>query len=310
MKYGQPIWKHVLNTAREIGKEAFTAKDIVEKLHKTRPEIPATSIRTYVIAMAPNHPSSVIYTSTHKLHRYFQYLGDGKFKLKQEKDTKPLLEPPPLSNIREEFLRKYKKPIISWVTENKDALISGRRNYGWNDKLLIDALTERNLMSKALVLSRIKNRGGVDIETINKVMKWGGLRPINLENNRAIEITSEAFTLLDKGDLKGATLKLLSINGVGIASASKIIGLFDQNQFAIYDSRVGTALRTLKHEGERLIKCPAGRTRPGDVCTDIEWSSNYEKLIWTIELIRNWLNEQGYPFNVTDVEMALFMMGK
>jgi hypothetical protein len=171
-------------------------------------------------------------------------------------------------------------------------------------------LMERNIISKAIVLSRIRNNGGIDIETINKVMNWGGLRPIKLENNQALEITSEAFTLLDDGDLKAATLKLLSIGGVGIASASKLIGLFDQNQFAIYDSRVGNALRTLAHQGQRLIKCPVGRTRHGDACTSEQWARDYEKLIWILEIIRNWLNEESYPFNIADVEMALFMMGK
>ena len=171
-------------------------------------------------------------------------------------------------------------------------------------------MTERNQISKALVLSRIRNNGGIDIETINNVMNWGGLRQIQLENNQALEITREAFTLLDNGDLKGAVLKLMSIDGVGIASASKIIGLFDQTNLAIYDSRVGTALRTLEVGGQRLVNCPAGRTRPGDLCSDKQWASDYEKLIWILEVIRNWINEQGYPFNIADVEMALFMIGK
>jgi hypothetical protein len=301
----------VLDAAREIKKEVFAAGDIVEKVHEEYPEVPAGSIRAYVIAMAPNHPSSPIYPSTHKLHRYFEYLGDGKYRLKQENGSiLPPVKPRPISNNREEFLRKHKKDIILWAKENKDALILGRRNYGWNDKSLIETLMERNQISKAIVLSRIRNNGGIDIETINQVMNWGGLRPIKLENNQALEITSEAFTLLDDGDLKAATLKLLSISGVGIASASKLIGLFDQNQFAIYDSRVGNALRTLEHQGQRLVKCPTGRTRPGDACTDEQWARDYEKLVWILEIIRNWLNEESYPFNTADVEMALFMMGK
>jgi hypothetical protein len=309
VKYSQPIWKIVLDAATEIEKEVFTAGDIVEKVHEKNPEVPAGSIRAYVVAMAPNNPSSKLYPSTHRLHRYFEYLGDGKFRLLQKKGSPPIRPPPP-SNGKEEFLRKHKERIVSWATRNKDALISGRRNYGWNDKSLIDALNERNQVSRAIVLSRIKNNGGIDIETINRVMNWGGLRTIKIENKKALEITTEAFTFLDNGDLNGATLKLLSINGVGIASASKIIGLCDQNQFAIYDSRVGTALRTLEHEGERLIKCPVGRTRPGDLCTKEQWAKNYEKLTWILEVLRNWLNEQGYPYNIADVEMALFMMGK
>lgn len=311
LKYSQPIWKMVLNAAKEIDKEIFASTDVVEKVHETYPEVPVASIRTYVIAMAPNHPSSKIYPSTHKLHGYFDYLGNGKFKLKQEEEYAQLpFVPQNIPTEKEEFLNKYKQTIISWAITNKALLISGRRNYGWNNKPLIDTLTERNQISRAIVLSRIKNNGGLDIETINKVMTWGGLQQIKLENNKALEITSKAFALLDSGDIKRATLSLLSINGVGIASASKIIGLFDQDQFAIYDSRVGTALRTLQYEGKRLIKCPMGRTRHGDLCSHEQWAEDYEKLIWILEVISNWLNEQSYPFSIADVEMALFMMGK
>jgi hypothetical protein len=307
LKYDQPIWKMVLDAAKEIKTEVFTAGDIVAKVHETKPDIPTVSIRTYVIGMAPNHPSSKFYPSTRELYGYFDYLGDGKFKLKGDNT---IVGPPIPPDGKEGFLRKYRESIIAWAVKNKDALISGRREFGWNNKSLIDALTERNQISKVLVLSRIRNNGGIDIETMNKVMNWGGLRQIQLENNQALEITREAFTLLDNGDLKGAVLKLMSINGVGIASASKIIGLFDQTNLAIYDSRVGTALRTLEVGGQRLVKCPAGRTRPGDPCSDKQWASDYEKLIWILEVIRNLLNEQGYPFNIADVEMALFVIGK
>ena len=70
------------------------------------------------------------------------------------------------------------------------------------------------------------------------------------------------------------------------------------------------ALRTLKTEGKPIVKCPPGRSRPGDVCTNEKWASEYQKLIWVLEVIRDYLNEQGYPFSLADVEMALFMMGK
>lgn len=131
-----------------------------------------------------------------------------------------------------------------------------------------------------------------------------------MENSQAIEITKDAFDRLDNGDLKGETLKLLSIKGVGISFALKLLGLFDQNAFAIYDSRVGTALRSLIRNGERLVKCPIGRCRPGDICSDIEWAENYEKALWVMKVIRNRLYQLGYPFSIADVEMALFMMGK
>ncbi|MCJ7634858.1 hypothetical protein MUP77_21025 [Candidatus Bathyarchaeota archaeon] len=94
-----------------------------------------------------------------------------------------------------------------------------------------------------------------------------------------LKITSKAFKLLDEGNLAGATPELLSTKGVGISTASKMIGLLDQNRLAIYDSRVGTAFRTSKHEGIRIIKCPPRRTWPGDSCTYKQWAENYQQLI-------------------------------
>jgi hypothetical protein len=100
-----------------------------------------------------------------------------------------------------------------------------------------------------------------------------------------------------------------------ISRASKIIGLSDPNYFAIYDSRVGLALATLCNGGERIIKIPGrapqpGKIFPSDICRTEEWGENYQKLIWVLEVIKNLLNEDGYPFNIAAVEMALFVMGK
>ena len=305
----------VSDAAFAIDKEIFTASNIIKKVHETQPTVPDISIRTYVTAMAPNHPSSGFYPSTRRLHGILEYLGDGKFKLKNQTATQDSIvkqSSKPSNGIldKEDFLERYKEAIMQWASQNKDAIVFGRAHFGWNDKSLIEALTERNQISKAIVQSRIRNGGGIDIKTINKVMAWGGLRQINLDNEEAIKITNDAFAFLDNGDLKNAVLKLLSINGVGIASASKIIGLFDQTNLAIYDSRVGTALRSLTCGNKRLVKCPAGRTRPGDPCSENQWAENYEKMIWILEVIRDWLNKQAYPFNISDVEMALFMMGK
>jgi hypothetical protein len=318
-KYEKPIWKLVLEAAQHVNKKVFMSKDIVQKVHEKYPEVPTTSIRTYVIAMAPNHPTSHHYPATHRLHRYFFYLGSGKFRLKGEEENLQCFQKqrkikPVKNNIesgKEEFLKGHTDSILTWIEENFKALISGRRGYSWNDKPLIECIEERNLISDLIVKSRIKNNGGLDIKTWNKVMAWGGLRPFPIDDNQlVIEITSKAFSFLDKGEVKKAIFEILSINKVGIASTSKIIGLFDQNRLAIYDSRVGTALRTLMHNGKRIIKCPAGRSRKGDTCTNKQWATDYEKLIWVLETIRNKLNEKGYPFSIADVEMALFMMGK
>jgi hypothetical protein len=113
-----------------------------------------------------------------------------------------------------------------------------------------------------------------------------------------------------KGKISDAVEELLAIHDVKIDQASKIIGLFDQERFCIHDSRVGNALKTLQFAEKPVLKCPAGPKKPGDICSDERWGENYQRLIWTLEVIRDYLNSEGCPFSIADIEMALFMMGK
>jgi len=81
LKYGKPIWQLVTEAADQLESEAFTSSDIVKKVHETNPDVPEISIKSYVIAMAPNHPFSGHWPSARKNHPYFHYLENGKFKL-------------------------------------------------------------------------------------------------------------------------------------------------------------------------------------------------------------------------------------
>lgn len=310
-KYGRPIWSQVFEASKSIS-QPFTPKTIIEKVHETSPEIPDISIRTFVIAMAPNHPSSKHYPSTRKNHGYFTYLGDGKFQLGTVSITTPLPSPSPsIKNDKEVFIIENTDTILRWLKENKEKIIEARRNYTWGDYPPRIAIEKRRDISRKIINSRIRNYGGIDIETVNAVMDWGGMRPLLLEDpSEVLSVTKDAFNHLDDGDLKGAAQILLKINGFGIASVSKLIGLSDGERYCIYDSRVGTALRTLERNGKKLLLSPAGRTRPGDTCPKMEWAGHFESLIWILEVCRDQLNAEGYPFNIGDVEMALFMIGQ
>jgi hypothetical protein len=90
LKYGKLIWQLVAEAADSLGKEIFTASDIVDKVHETHPEVPEISIKSYVIAMAPNHYFSGHWASTRKNHPYFYYLGNGKFRLLKANDNVPI----------------------------------------------------------------------------------------------------------------------------------------------------------------------------------------------------------------------------
>ena len=52
------------------------------------------TIRSNVIAMAPNHPFSGHWPSTRRLHGHFKYLGEGRFSIleKNNKDISQVKE--------------------------------------------------------------------------------------------------------------------------------------------------------------------------------------------------------------------------
>jgi hypothetical protein len=209
------------------------------------------------------------------------------------------------------FLRKYKQVILDWAKANKSRLIESRKNYSWNNKEPQACLIERNEISQAIVSSRSQNSGGVDLETLDLIMSWGGFDKFPLrDENKVLELTRKVFDFVDNGKLSEAIEALLAVKGVGIAHASRIIGLFDQQRFCIYDSNVGNALKTLQFTEKPVLSCPAGPKRVGDICSDARWAENYEHLIWTLEVIRDYLHSEGYPFSIADIEMALYMMGK
>lgn len=74
----------VLETARIVaasGKREFTAAELYKEAIKTHPKLKRNSWGATVIAAAPNHNSYKHYTA----HRdYFEYLGQGKYRLKED----------------------------------------------------------------------------------------------------------------------------------------------------------------------------------------------------------------------------------
>lgn len=221
-------------------------------------------------------------------------------------------EPPETNRQKEEFVKKYGQTIIKWTKRHKDRIVSARLRYAWKNKSTAYCVRSRNAVSKAIIMSRIKNGGAVDLDALDEVMMWGfGTKFTMREPDEVLKITRKAFAYLDQGNLKDATATLLKVRGVGISRASKILGLFDQENLCIYDSRVGKALEDLKHEGMKIILCPPGRTYAGDQgVTRKGWADNYQSLIWTLEIVRDYLNEKGHTYRLADVEMGLFMIGK
>ncbi|MBL7079602.1 transposase [Candidatus Bathyarchaeota archaeon] len=226
----------------------------------------------------------------------------------------PPCPPPELITPRQAFLRKHRSAIQSWIRENEAQVVEARNRYNWKGMSTLERVDERNRVSRAIINSRIRNRGAVDLETLDEVMAWGGFgRFPDRDAERVLEITSRALRLLDQWKIEQAAFSLLSVHGVGIARATKVLGLSDQETLAIYDSRVGYALRTLKHQGKRLIHIPPSRTsgRTGDIgMSNRVWAQDYQKLTWILEAFREYLGPRNIHFRLADVEMAVFMLGQ
>lgn len=213
---------------------------------------------------------------------------------------------------REDFVKKIKDIIIEWVKVH-DKEILNYKSYRWKHKDYEESVKTRNELEEAIKLSRKENNGGIDLETIDRIFEWGFGKKFPLRNEEeVISKTRKAFEFIEKGEHSKSVEVLMSINGVGIAGATKIIGLSDQEKLCIYDSRVGHALRDLKMGTQKIILCPANRgfKRDYDHATKHKWAENYEKLVWTLEVVRDYLKEKSYRLRIADIEMALFMMGE
>lgn len=169
------------------------------------------------------------------------------------------------SSKKEEFVKKFKDAIMKWVGLHKKDILDYRR-YRWRGKTFEESVKARNVLEKAIKLSRQKNNGGIDLATADKIYMWGfGKRFPLRDEQEVVEATREAYRFLDDGDCYQACKRLMRINGVGVAGATKLLGLSDQENFCIYDSRVGNALRDLKKD-KKINSLPSRTHYKGGLC--------------------------------------------
>jgi len=216
---------------------------------------------------------------------------------------------------KNEFVKEFKETILNWVKEKEGEIVRILREgkYSWYCKNYEDPVRERDQLELAIKESRKQNEGGIDLETADRVCRWGFNRKFPLRDpQETIKTTKEAFEYVEKENYFEAAKTLMNVSGVGISRASKIIGLSDQNRLCIYDSRVGNALRELKKENVKLVLCPPDRSyrRDFNYTTKSGWATNYERLIWAIQIMQEYFKIKSRPLRAADIEMALFVMGE
>lgn len=221
---------------------------------------------------------------------------------------------PCIETKRKLFLDKFQDAIIKWARLHENELLN-YRSYRWKHATYEESVKMRNELEEIITISRKRNDGGLGLHVLDRIYQWGFGKDFPLRNEQYIlKITKKAFKYLDQGNCYNACRTLMQMKGVGVAGATKILGLSNQNRFCIYDSRVGKALKDLQKDERKIIRCPPGRCIKGDYIPyerwDHEWALNYQKLIWTLEIIRDCLKEKDPNLRVADIEMALFMKGR
>ena len=217
---------------------------------------------------------------------------------------------------KENYMEKYRATILDWMAKKAAEILDilDKKEYSVNRESFEDSIGKRNRLETMIKESRQRNEGGVNLATLDEITKWGfGQRFPCRDQIKVLEVTKEVFENVDRENYYEAILRMMvGIDGVGVSRASKIIGLSDQNKLCIYDSRVGHALRELRKGRNKLVKCPPDRglKRDRDNVTKKDWAVNYERLIWTMEILREYFKAKNRSLRAADIEIALYVIGK
>lgn len=205
-----------------------------------------------------------------------------------------------------QFCSKYSQ------TELQDAI----DGFEWRDTTEASLAKRREISEKYSQWAR--EGAAIDAAEVmaTKVYKWGFGKnncPNSLKSNwplfcRVNQCWNEGG---DRKRMVELLTELLRLKGIGIATASKWICFIDEDRYAIYDSRVSAALRSIKVNNKRVFptvgrrqfgskKYPAPTVRtPAQMASDYLFFTDFSSVV-----------AKRYNFDSpAKVEMGLFMLG-
>lgn len=189
--------------------------------------------------------------------------------------------------------------ILEWKTRYE-----WPRNTNFQDAIIIRNDLE-NRINKDLLEKEYLSK-----ETVDYIFRWGFNMPSNNTEKEIAVQTQKAFSFLRNGHIESAALELIQLKGVGISRATKIIGLSNQYDFAIYDSRTGHSLKDLAIENKRILLIPTGRVIHGDKGVSSQmFCKEFVKYIAIIRELRDLAKNECFAEEfqrASDIEMALF----
>jgi hypothetical protein len=189
-------------------------------------------------------------------------------------------------------------------------ILEWKTNYQWpKNTSYQDAIKIRNELEE-IIKRDLTERGFLSKRVVDKIFLWGfNKRAENNEKEIAIQ-TQKAFTFLSQNLLRSAAIELTQLKGVGISRATKIIALSNQDDFAIYDSRTGHALRDLTIHRKRMLLIPVGRVIPGDKgISSNTFCNEFVKYTAVIQELRNLAKNEPFAKEfrrASDIELYLF----
>ena len=146
------------------------------------------------------------------------------------------------------------------------------RTFCWQNIVLPEAQNKRNDLSAALITALKSGHATALRSAADNIHRWGFGRPISAAVRESLAFWSDLEAMLTVfAEMREDEIyqsveplsKLLSHNGLGIATVSKWVCFVNQTRFAIFDSRVSIALRNVTIEGHRAFPVVGRRPSGG-----------------------------------------------
>ena len=197
------------------------------------------------------------------------------------------------------------------------------RTFCWQNIVLPEAQNKRNDLSAALITALKSGHATALRSAADNIHRWGFGRPISAAVRESLAFWSDLEAMLTVfAEMREDEIyqsveplsKLLSHNGLGIATVSKWVCFVNQTRFAIFDSRVSIALRNVTIEGHRAFPVVGRRPSGGRLA----WTATPLLSSCPIRTARAYIDYLQVVGRLTNtiggmtaaqIEMALFMAG-
>jgi hypothetical protein len=206
--------------------------------------------------------------------------------------------------------------VAAWWQEHGVDIVLGRQQYRWPPR----QHPETSIRERAALAERCTAQatatGTLSKELGAEILAWGfngATAAVDRIDAARFEATMrEAYNLARRGDLAEAASVVVSLAGIGISTATKLLALPSGGALVIYDHRTARALRGLELNG-RGVHIPASRSTRGTTTSARALCQGYALYSEAVELILAAARRDRSASSVLrtrdDVETGLFMEG-